>query len=178
MAEILLFGLFAVVAVISSLTVILHRNPVHSTLSLVVTLLATAGLFVMLGAPFLGALQVLVYAGAIVVLFLFVIMLLNLQREKADRSRRGGGRALVVTVVAFVFAGIVTRLFWDAHSASAVPTLTEEYVALKPFARELFGNQMLPFQLVGVLLLVAVVVVSWVAERARKATTSEEEDAQ
>jgi NADH-quinone oxidoreductase subunit J len=174
--ELGLFAFFSLVAVISSLVVISHRNPVHSTLSLVVTLIATAALFVMLGAPFLGALQVLVYAGAIVVLFLFVIMLLNLQREKADRNSGRVWRNAVATAFAFLLTGILGRLFWDAYRDRPEPPLREEFVALKPLARELLVDQMLPFQLAGVLLLVAVVVVSWVAERARHSGAKEESE--
>ena len=77
--ETLIFLIFAALAVASSLVVVMHKSPVYATMSLVVTLFSVAVLFVLLGAPFLGALQILIYAGAIVVLFLFVIMLLNLQ---------------------------------------------------------------------------------------------------
>ncbi len=174
MSEIVLFVFFALAAVVSSLIVISHRNPVHSTLSLVITLLSTAALFVMLGAPFLAALQVLVYAGAIVVLFLFVIMLLNLQRERLDRSKARSRTNAIATIAAFLFAGILVRLFWDAYWGRVETPLTDEFVSLQPFARELFGNQMLPFQLVGLLLLVAVVVVSWIAERAQRSDAEED----
>ena len=87
--ETLIFFIFAALAVASALMVVAHKNPVYSTMSLVVTLFAVAVLFVLLGAPFLGALQILVYAGAIVVLFLFVIMLLNVQKEESAQTGRG-----------------------------------------------------------------------------------------
>ena len=76
--EALIFGVFAFVAIASAILMVVFRNPVHSALSLVTTLFALAGLFVLLEAHFLAAVQIIVYAGAIMVLFLFVIMLLNL----------------------------------------------------------------------------------------------------
>src|SRR6476660_783113 len=80
--EMAIFLIFAALALVSAVVVVAHKNPVYATLSLVLTLFAVAVLFVLLGAPFLGALQILVYAGAIVVLFLFVLMLLNVTREE------------------------------------------------------------------------------------------------
>ncbi|MGH7858980.1 MAG: NADH-quinone oxidoreductase subunit J, partial [Candidatus Binatia bacterium] len=84
--ELAAFAVFALLALGSALVVVFHRNPVYSTMALVVTLLATAALFVMLGSPFLAALQVLLYTGAILVLFLFVIMLLNLTGRELGRE--------------------------------------------------------------------------------------------
>jgi len=86
--EIAVFALFAFLAVISAIVVVSHRNPVYAVMSLVITLISLAVLFVLLGAPFIAAIQVLVYAGAILVLFLFVIMLLNVE-EDAQRTRSG-----------------------------------------------------------------------------------------
>lgn len=86
--EAAVFWLFTLLAVGSALVVVTHRNPVYSTMSLVVTLFSTAVLFVLLGAPFLAALVVLIYAGAIVVLFLFVLMLLNVGRERPGADRK------------------------------------------------------------------------------------------
>ena len=100
--ELAVFGLFAALALISALVVVLHRNPVYSVLSLVVTLVSLAVLFVLLGAPFLAALQVLVYTGAILVLFLFVIMLLNVGREQA--LSEGTAQKIVALVSAVAFA--------------------------------------------------------------------------
>ncbi|HEY8022432.1 MAG TPA: NADH-quinone oxidoreductase subunit J, partial [Thermoanaerobaculia bacterium] len=78
--ETAVFLVFAALAVGSAVVVVAHRNPIYSTMSLVLTLFSIAVLFVLLGAPFLAALQILIYAGAILVLFLFVVMLLNIQR--------------------------------------------------------------------------------------------------
>src|SRR5437763_7486729 len=82
-----IFFFFAAVAVIFAAMVVLHRNPVVGALSLVASFFALAVMYVLLEAPFLAALQVIVYAGAIMVLFLFVIMLLNLQHQEDPRTR-------------------------------------------------------------------------------------------
>src|SRR5688572_31264648 len=85
--EFVIFFFFAAVAVVFALVVVLHRNPVVGALSLVASFFALAVMYVLLEAPFLAALQVIVYAGAIMVLFLFVIMLLNLQHAPEPRTR-------------------------------------------------------------------------------------------
>src|SRR5258708_13639829 len=93
----------------------MHRSPVYATMSLVVTLFAVAVLFVLLGAPFLGALQILVYAGAIVVLFLFVIMLLNVQKEGEAHVERGV-QLWIAVLGALTFLG----MFWLAFCRTAL----------------------------------------------------------
>ena len=162
--EIVVFGLFAFLAVASALVVVLHRNPVYSTMSLVVTLAATAGLFVLLGAPFLAALQVLIYTGAIVVLFLFVIMLLNIQREGRGPGS-GLGQRIGAAVAGSAFAGLLLLFLWRGYRNQQLAPLTEEFVALKSLARLLFSTYMLPFQLIGLLLLAAVVGATVLARR-------------
>src|SRR5256714_11754755 len=87
MFELVVFFFFAAIAIIFALVVILHRNPVVGALSLVASFFSLAVMYVLLDAPFLAALQVIVYAGAIMVLFLFVIMLLNLQHMSEPATR-------------------------------------------------------------------------------------------
>jgi NADH-quinone oxidoreductase subunit J len=99
-----LFYVFAAIAVASAVVVIAQRNPMYSAFALVVTLCSVAVIFGLLGSPFIAALQVIVYAGAIMVLFLFVLMLLNVKREQdspgpAQRALRGVGLALVTLLV-------------------------------------------------------------------------------
>ena len=175
--ETLIFFLFAALAIGSSVVVVAHRNPIYSTLSLVLTLFAMAVLFVLLGAPFLGALQILVYAGAIVVLFLFVIMLLNVQKTDAPHTYRG---AQVWTAIlgTLVFLG----MFWLAFQRTglrlgeAAPApLGPELVSLKGLANTLFGEYLLPFEIVGLLLLVAVIGATVAARRAGQSGSLEED---
>lgn len=153
--EMLIFVIFAVLALASAVVVVWHRSPVYSTMSLVVTLFSMAVLFVLLGAPFIGVLQVLIYTGAIVVLFLFVIMLLNVGREEAQST---GLRPQVVMAIfgASVFAALLLLAFGSA-GALISPELTPGMVSVKGLARELFRDYLLPFEIVGLLLLVAVI---------------------
>lgn len=163
--ELTVFLVFGLLALGSSLVVIGNRNPVYATMSLVVTLVATAALYVSLGSPFLAALQILLYTGAILVLFLFVIMLLNLGRERSPQ-RRTSLQFWLVCGLALALAGTVIRLLVDAHSTSTPPALSEQFVAVRSISSLLFSTYLLPFEIIGLLLLVAVVAASWVARRA------------
>ena len=165
--ETLIFLIFAALAVASSLVVVVHRSPVYATLSLVVTLFSVAVLFVLLGAPFLGALQILIYAGAIVVLFLFVIMLLNLQKASAESEHRGA-QLWVALPGALLFVAMLGLVFLQTWRASAPPLqpLTADLVSLKGLATALFTDYLLPFEIVGLLLLVAVIGATVAARRA------------
>jgi NADH-quinone oxidoreductase subunit J len=160
--ETVIFLLFALLAVVSSLVVVLHKNPVYSTMSLVVTLFSVAVLFVLLGAPFIGALQVLIYTGAILVLFLFVLMLLNITREESAVTAQKG-QLIAAVLGALVFGGMVILLFWNA--GRPMEPMTEELVSMKGLARGLFTDYLLPFEIVGLLLLVAVIGATVVARR-------------
>jgi len=166
--EVVVFLLFALLTVASAIAVISHPNPVYSTMSLVVTLFATAVLFVMLGAPFLAALQILLYAGAILVLFLFVIMLLNIRRDRSP-SPRGRGQVLFAAAGALFLAGslAVALLATGRPAAGAL-----DPVPLRAISEALFARYMLPFQIIGLLLLVAVIAATVIA---RRPAVSEEE---
>jgi len=165
----LLFWAFAGVAVVSALLCITRRNPVASALWLVVTMFQIAALFVLLDAQFIAVLQVLVYAGAIMVLFLFVIMLLNLGRNSVSDIRGPAGLA-----VATLLAGAVgLQLFIVARSAPpgspagasplALAEQTEGMVGV--VARPLFTTYLVPFEITSVLLLVAIVGAVVLAKR-------------
>ena len=162
--EIAVFALFALLALGSSVVVIAHKSPIYSTLSLVLTLFSVAVLFVLLGAPFIATLQLLIYTGAILVLFLFVIMLLNIGR---DEGIPGGHRVQLVTAVAgaLVFAGMLAVMLRHAAGGGPHAALTEELVSLSGLAQELFAAYLLPFEIVGLLLLVAVIGATVVARR-------------
>ena len=166
MAELLVFVLFASLATGAALVVVIHRNPVYSTLSLVVTLVSLAVLFVLLGAPFIAALQVLIYTGAIVVLFLFVVMLLNIGREEI--GRQGGllqkGAAVLGSLLFVLLTG---GAFWARLGSRTPGELEPDLVSLEALARGLFGRYLLTFEIVGLLLLVAVIAATVIAARAR-----------
>ena len=161
--ELAVFALFAFLAVTSAMVVVSHRNPVYSVMSLVVTLISLAVMFVLLGAPFLAALQVLVYTGAILVLFLFVIMLLNIEREEPAGGHKL--QKLGAALAALVLAGLLASWFVAAQGGTEPVPLDAQAVALVPLARHLFSTYLLPFEIVGVLLLAAVVAATALARR-------------
>ena len=160
--EVAVFFAFAVLAVTFAVIVVAHPDPVKSTMSMVVTLFCLAVLFVLLGAPFIAALQVLLYTGAILVLFLFVIMLLNVQRVPGERGS-GTVQSWTAFVAAAFLAGFLGMLAWRTYGEAILAPLTEESTAIKPLAWELFTTYLLPFEIVGLLLLVAVVAASFLA---------------
>ncbi len=162
--ELAVFAVFALLALGSAVLVVANRNPVYSTMGLVVTLISTAVLYVLLGSPFLAALQVLLYTGAILVLFLFVIMLLNVGRERQTKTGTGA-QVWVAIALTLLLAGALFHLLWRAHGATEAPPLDAEFVAMRPISELLFSTYLLPFEIIGLLLLVAVVAASWVARR-------------
>lgn len=148
----ILFYIFAALALACGVMVVLSRNPVNSAMFLVLTIISLAALFVLLHAFFLAAVQVLVYAGAVIVLFLFVIMLLDLKEEQRRKINLFGAVTGVVSVLAI---GII---FWQALSnvSVPVPSVPAEGGTLL-LGRALFTNYALPFEILSVLLLVAMV---------------------
>jgi NADH-quinone oxidoreductase subunit J len=154
--EVAIFTLFALLAVGFAIVVVAHPHPVKSTMSMVVVLFCLAVLFVLLGAPFVAAVQVLVYTGAILVLFLFVLMLLNIGRERAPAGGQPAQRWVALVAAAF-FAGFLGMLFWRTHGSDDLLALTPDYLSIHRLSWELFTTWLLPFEVVGLLLLVAVV---------------------
>ncbi|HWW61765.1 MAG TPA: NADH-quinone oxidoreductase subunit J, partial [Thermoanaerobaculia bacterium] len=152
--EFAIFFFFAAVAVIFALVVVLHRNPVVGALALVASFFALAVMYVLLEAPFLAALQVIVYAGAIMVLFLFVIMLLNLQHV-AEPATRPVQQFLGYTSAAAFGLAIVYYVAKYAVFAAlpAGPFLTDA----KVIGKALFEEYVFPFEMVSILLLAAIV---------------------
>lgn len=169
--EIAVFVLFAALALLSSLVVVLARNPIYAVMSLVVTFVSIAVLFVLLGAPFLAAIQVLVYTGAILVLFLFVIMLLNMP---GDDSGAFSLQKVMAVVAAAGFSTLLFVLFWGKYSGLPLAPLVESDVALKPLAQALMGTYLLPFEMVGLLLLAAVTAATVLARRTDPETDRED----
>jgi len=154
--ETVLFYTFATLAVLSALLVVANpfsRNPVTSAMFLVLTMVWLAGLFVLLHAFFLAAVQILVYAGAVMVLFLFVIMLLDLREEERRQIRLTGMVAGVISV-GTILAIFITNLCRSNVSDPRIPRLEGQTPGL---GRLLFENYLLPLEIVGVLLLVAMV---------------------
>src|SRR5579884_994930 len=155
-AVVALFWAFGALAVGAALLCITRRNPVASALWLVVTLFAVAALFVMLDAQFVAVLQILVYAGAIMVLFLFVIMLLNLGRGGPNDLKGPVGLGAVL----FLELRELARLPGGAAAApgaSPVARAAAEQGMVAAVARPLFQTYLVPFEITSLLLLAALV---------------------
>jgi NADH-quinone oxidoreductase subunit J len=152
-----LFWIFALLTLIFGAAVVLNRNPVASALSLVMSFLGLAALFMSLNAYFIGIIQVLVYAGAVMVLFLFIIMLLDLRAEEGRQINwlaSAAGLAVAIILLGQIFS--VVRHFMIAHKAfPPLPASTIDDV--RNIGATLFGSYNLPFQIVGVLVLVATI---------------------
>ncbi len=159
--ELIVFLALAALALAGAISLILQRHPVHSALSLIVVMAALAGLYLLLEAEFVAAIQVIVYAGAIMVLFVFVIMLLNAgaeERTEFSRVARYGGiplAALLLLVLAFHAARAASAM----NSAPPLPKVTRAIALL------LFRDFAFPFEFTSILILVALVGALVLAKR-------------
>jgi NADH-quinone oxidoreductase subunit J len=166
----ILFYIFAAVAIGGALGVVLSKSPVGSLLFMVTTLASLAGTFVLLEAHFLAAIQIIVYAGAIMVLFLFVIMLLNLGHDY-QRDLRGGAYAILSFGVVGLMAGLLARQidisggFVPGEEAAAIDAALLEHGVVGAIAQPLYTTYVVPFEITGILLLVAIVGAIVLAKR-------------
>ncbi|HET8623949.1 MAG TPA: NADH-quinone oxidoreductase subunit J [Gemmatimonadales bacterium] len=172
-----IFWVFAVVAVVAALACILQRNPVAAALCLVQVMFSLAAIFVLLDAQFIAAIQVLVYAGAVMVLFLFVIMLLNLGRKGSDLR---GPAAIAATLVAVGLLVAELWLLWAytperlaaevrvpaaLAGADAIQSATAQRGVVGAIAAPVFQTYLIPFEITSVLLLAAIVGAVVLAKR-------------
>jgi NADH-quinone oxidoreductase subunit J len=168
MIETALFVVLAVATVVAAILVILQRNPVNSAIFLIVTFFCLAGIYLLLQAEFVAIIQVLVYAGAIMVLFLFVIMLLNLEKEQKLVATHRLQKIVGVLLGAILLFQIGV-IFKSALLEGAKGNFPAERVAAagntQVVARLLFTDFLLPFEITSVLLLVAIVGAIVLAKR-------------
>ena len=157
---------FAALAVVSALACITRRSPVASALWLVVTLFSLAALFVVLDAQFIAVLQVLVYAGAIMVLFLFVIMLLNLGRAGPTDLKGPLGLGIGVLLAGLLLVQLLTPRRAAGGPAGGGPALVAPGQGMiASVARPLFTAYLVPFEITSILLLAAIVGAVVLAKR-------------
>jgi NADH-quinone oxidoreductase subunit J len=160
-AEKILFLIFAVLAVAGGIGTITRRNVVHALLLLVFTFLNVAAIFFLTQAYFLAVIQILVYAGAIMVLFVFVIMLLNLRtfelQEQTHRRQRWIALLLSVLVLAEFVIVLAGMSFTSVKGGFTPEAISEAGGGTKVFGEALFNNMLLPFEVASVVLLVAMV---------------------
>jgi NADH-quinone oxidoreductase subunit J len=160
-----LFWIFALLTLVFGAGVVLNRNPVASALSLVVSFLGLAALFMSLNAYFVGIIQVLVYAGAVMVLFLFIIMLLNLRAEEQRQINwltvLGGSSVALILIIQIV--SIIRR--FEPARRGFLPLGSSAGDDVQNIGALLFRSYNLPFQIVGVLVLVATIGVVLLSKR-------------
>jgi NADH-quinone oxidoreductase subunit J len=165
-APLLIFFLLGAVAIIGALNLILQRHPIHSALSLIVVMVALAGLYLLMGAEFVAAVQIIVYGGAIMVLFVFVIMLLNAgEEEQTDFSKlaKFGGLPLALALTGLLAAAMVSH-----GGAVANPSNPGALANTSNLSTLLFTTFVYPFELTSFLILVAIMGALVLAQREQR----------
>ncbi len=157
--EIVLFIIFASICAVSAVLMVTRPNPIISALFLVLNFCSLAGLYLTLNAQFIAVAQVIVYAGAIMVFFLFVIMLLNPEREKRFFEQKTKLRIFVIVIVALVLLQIMYIILLSSPSEEISSDVTRSVGTgtVENIGREMFTNYVLPFEAAGYLLLAATI---------------------
>ena len=164
------FYLFGLIALASALLFVTRKSPVVAALWLVNVMFSLAALYVMMDAHFVGVIQVLVYAGAIMVVFLFVVMLLNLGHADAVTDRRRASVRIAAGLVGLALVAeiaVLTRPNWLPKVPQSLQALSSESDAIGPIAGPLFGQYLLAFELTSVLILAAIVGAVVLGRRAK-----------
>jgi NADH-quinone oxidoreductase subunit J len=165
--EWVVFIVTAIIALVSALAMLLSKNAIHSALFLLLDMVAISVLYLLLRAPFLFAVQLIVYAGAIMVLFLFVVMLLGAERAEDDDDQLKWQRPLAITMaVALVLEA--AYVFLSNGSLSAPITASEDFATPVAISEQLFTTYLLPFEVTSVLLLAALVGVVVLHQHGRR----------
>ena len=160
------FYLMALVAIVSTIRVVTNANPVHALLSLIVSLLAVAGMFMIVGAPFAGALEIIVYAGAIMVLFVFVVMMLNLGQATVEQERKWlTSSAWAYPALMCFLMGLVLVWMLGSEYNVAGPLMGAEIVGPKAVGITLFTEYLLLVEIAAMLLLAALVAAFHIGKR-------------
>jgi NADH-quinone oxidoreductase subunit J len=174
------FWVFGPIAVGSGIAMLLMRNAVHAALLLIVNFFCLAVMYLLLDAPFLFAVQIIVYAGAIMVLFLFVIMLLGVDREEDLRERLIAQRPVAIALGLAVAVEISVAIRAGVGLATKAPAGFDAVNAggnTQALARVLFTTYLVPFELTSVLLIVAAIAAMVLAQRKGRVVTQAELDA-
>jgi NADH-quinone oxidoreductase subunit J len=180
-ADLILFWVFAPISIASGIAMLLVRNPVHSALFLIVNFFCLSIFYLVLGAPFLFAVQIIVYAGAIMVLFLFVIMLLGVDgredlRERRLIAQRPLAILLGVGFVLEVFFAVRASIGFSRLAPAGFDAVNEGGNA-GALARVLFSKYFFPFEVTSILLIIAAIAVMVLAQRKSRAITQAEMEA-
>ena len=165
-APLIVFFALAIIAIVGAGSLILQRHPIHSALSLIVVMVALAGLYLLMGAEFVAAVQIIVYGGAIMVLFVFVIMLLNAgveERTNFSSLAKFAGLPLAVALTGCLFAAV-----YGSHEQVQTAVQAGATAPTKALSAQLFQEFVYPFELTSFLILVAILGAMVLAQRDRK----------
>lgn len=161
----ILFIIFAGLAIGCAIAVVSQSNPLYSAISLIGVFIALASLYVTLAAPFIAAVQVIVYAGAIMVLVIFVIMLLNVEHSEPRRRRLKFLLPLAIGMAGILIAETAFILFSVQTTGSSLPGNTSDVGLTRSIGEGLFTDYLLPFEVTSILLLMAIVGAMSLARR-------------
>jgi len=150
------FLLFATVSVIAALTVVVARNPVHSALALMACFLQISAIFILLDAPLPAVIQIFVYVGAIMVLFLFVIMMIDVREAVLQRFLPGGNLPALVLLV-LLGVEMFALVLWSRRFSAVEPAAVGGSDEIRQLSTTLFADYLLPFEAASVVLLAALV---------------------
>ena len=163
--ELAIFIICAVVSVAAAVMVVIQRNPIAGVMYLVTAFVAQAVLFIQLSAAFVAILQIMVYAGAIMVLFLFVIMLLNLRREDYGRDLKLRFKPIAIALAVVLLVEVVVAIQAATQVQQGRGLLPEGFGSIHDVGRILFTDFLYPFELTSILLLVAILGAVVMAKR-------------
>ena len=171
--ELVVFLISAVVAIVGAVAMLLSRNAIHSALFLLLNMVAIAVLYLLLRAPFLFAVQLIVYAGAIIVLFLFVVMLLGAERAEDERDRIGWQRPLAVLMGLLLLLEAIFVFFTGTATAPTATSTSEDFATPVKIGEALFTTYLLPFEVTSIILLAAIVGVVVLNKQVRRTENPE-----
>ena len=161
--QLAIFFVLAALAVFGALNLILQKHPIHSALSLIVVMVALAGLYLLMGAEFVAAVQIIVYGGAIMVLFVFVIMLLNAgEEERTNVSKLAGVAGIPLAVALLLVLGVA---IWHSSESAQAGLQSGALANTKEISTMLFKDFVYPFELTSFLILVAILGAIVLAQR-------------
>ena len=169
------FYLMALVAIVSTVRVVTNTNPVHALLSLIVSLLSVAGIFMIVGAPFAAALEIIVYAGAIMVLFVFVVMMLNLGQETVEQESKWltSDAWAYPAMLSFILGLTLVWMLNGEYTTISAP-MGLEIVGPKAVGQALFTHYLLLVEVAAMLLLAALVAAYHLGKREPSAEEDKE----
>ena len=153
----LLFGICSLLCLAGAIIVVLAKNPIRGAMGLLTTIFGIAGLFLRLNAQFLAAMQLLVYAGAVVILFVFVVMLLGPNAALSDVGKKGAVVSRLIAALVVSMVGLGALLLFTDLEPHAFQTIGPEHGSVEAVGGLIFRDALIPFELVTVLLLVAVI---------------------